>query len=189
MDFNDLIKKRASVRSYSSNKIKIEDILELIDTANLSPTPGNLGILRYIIIEDPDKIYQISEACQQRFIANAPFIIIVCSDSKECNIMYDTRAKKYVSQHAGAAIQTLLLKITDMDLASCWIGAFSESTIKDLLAIPDNIEIEAIIPVAYESKVSHTKQKRKPSLEKRVYFEKWKNKYKLSPSKIRRDDV
>jgi nitroreductase len=187
MEFNNVIEKRASVRTFSYKKPGTEEIIELIEAANLSPTPGNLPILKYIVIEDKEKISTIAQACQQKFIAEAPIVIIICSNKKDCEMMYDTRADKYIKQHTGAAIENLLLKATDIGLASCWVGAFVESTIKDMLAIPDNIEIEAILPVGYDTK--NTKQKRKPSLDKRLYFEMWKNKFKLPPSKIRRDDV
>lgn len=189
MEFNDLIKKRASVRNFSFKKPDMEDIIKIIQAANLSPAPGNIPLLSYIIIEDKEIISQISDACQQKFIKDAPYLVVVCSDKKNCEKLYDERTDKYIKHHAGAAIENFLLKTTDMGLASCWVGAFSDFTIKNLLAIPDNIDIEAIFPVGYESNNSHTKQKTKPPLEKRIWFEKYKNKFQMTPSKIRRDDT
>ena len=47
MDFDKVVKKRASVRKFSSKKPKPEKITELIKTANLAPAPGNLNILMF----------------------------------------------------------------------------------------------------------------------------------------------
>ena len=46
MDFNKVIKQRSSIRRYSDKKPKIEDVVKLIDAANLAPSPGNLPILQ-----------------------------------------------------------------------------------------------------------------------------------------------
>jgi nitroreductase len=183
MSFENLAKKRASIRKYyPTKKIKIEELMKIIQVGNLAPSPGNLAIIKYLVVQDPIKIEKIAEACRQEFIKDSPYLILICSESKDIEIMYDKRAKKYVKQHVGAAIENMLLYITEMGLASCWIGAFSDLTIKNLLSIPDSVEIEAILPIANQSKLDHTKQKRKPSLLKRIFFESWGNGY-LKPEK------
>ncbi len=184
MDFDKVIKKRASIKNYSDKKPKYDKIINAIEAANLAPSPGNIPILHFIIVEDKEKINEIAEACQQPFIKKAPVIVAICSDSKKTNMMYDKRTEKYIKQHAGAAIENFLLKITDMKLASCWVGAFVNMEIKSALKIPENIDIEAILPIAYPSKVDKTNQKPKTNLGNICFFEEYKNKYKKKPIKI-----
>ena len=184
MDFSTIIKNRASIRNYSDKKPKYEEIIDAVEAANLAPSPGNLPILKFIIVEDEELINKIAQACQQEFIKTALVLVVVCSDSKKIKIMYDKRADKYIKQQAGAAIENFLLKITDMKLASCWTGAFSDITIKNALKIPDNIEVEAVLPIAYPNKTDKTKQKPKPNLGNIVYFETYGNKYKKPIRKI-----
>ena len=175
MDFETLAKKRASIRRYSDKKPKIETLIKIIEIANTAPSPGNLAIMKYILVQDQEKILRIAEACGQNFIADSPYLIVICSESKDIEIMYDKRAKKYVKQHVGAAIENMLLYITELGLASCWVGAYSDLTIKNILRIPEPIEIEAILPIAYQLKIDKTTQKKKPTISKRVYFEEWGN--------------
>lgn len=189
MEFDKLIRKRASIRKYSSQKVDVLKVIDAIESANLSPSPGNLPILRYIIIEDKNKIQEIAKACMQDFIADAPLIVVACSNSKRAEILYKERARKYITQHSGAAIENFLLKITDLGLASCWIGAFSDIILKRILKIPDSIEIEAVLPVAYQSKADSTKQKPKSSLDGKIFFNVWGNRAQVPVKKIRRDDV
>ena len=184
MNLDKAIKTRASIKNYSDKKPSELKILDAIEAANLAPSPGNLNILKFIIIEDSEKIDKIAQACQQPFIKKAQIIVAVCSDSKKIDIMYDKRADKYIKQYVGAAIENFLLKITDMGLASCWVGAFSEITIKNTLKIPDNIEVQAILPIAYKSKTDKTKQKPKTNIGNIIYFETWDNKYKNKERKI-----
>jgi len=184
MNLDKTLKTRASIKNYSDKKPKYDKIIDAIEAANLAPSPGNLSILRFVIVEDEEKIGKIAQACKQNFIKKAQVLAILCSDSKKTKIMFDKRADKYIKQHTGAAIENFLLKITDMGLASCWIGAFSEVTIKDELKIPNEITVEAVLPIAYPHKTDKTKQKSKTNLGNIVFFGEYGNKYKKPIRKI-----
>jgi len=184
MDFNKVIKKRASIKDYSNKKPKYDKVIDAIEAANLAPSPGNLSILRYIIVEDKEKIRVIADACQQDFIKDVGVLVVVCSVSNKVGLMYDKRTEKYIKQHAGAAIENFLLKITEMKLASCWVGAFSEITVKNILGVPEDADVEAILPIAYQSKADKTIQKPKIELGRIVYFDRYKNKYKKPVKKV-----
>jgi len=189
MEYDDVMRERASVKNYSSKRPDILMVMDCLEAANLAPTPGNLGLLKYTIVENQEKKDEIASACQQPFIANAPYLVVVCTNIKDAELMFDKRAKKYATQHAGAAIENFLLKITELGLVSCWIGAFSDRMIKDTLSIPDDIEIEAILPVAYRPTSDHTVQKRKHTLDARVFFEKYGNKFRKAKEKVRFADI
>ena len=163
--------------------------MEIIDASNLAPSPGNLDIIRYLIVEDFDTKEKISEACRQPFIKDAPFLVVICSDITRVKIMYGERAEKYTRQTAGAVIENFLLKAVNNGFVSCWIGAFDDNIVKEILSIPESIEVEAILPVAYKHKLDKTKQKEKPNLINRVFFHSYKNKFYKLPEKVRRDDI
>jgi nitroreductase len=185
MNLNSAIKKRASIREFSLKKVKYDKIIDIIEAGNLAPSPGNLSIISFIIIEDEETIKEIAKACQQNFISKAQFVIAVISDSKTAKKFYDERAEKYVPQHSGAVIENMLLKITDVGLATCWVGAFSDLTLKRTLKLPDveNIKVEAILPIGYPSNIKSFEQKPKTHLGNVVFFEEWGNQYQKAPAK------
>ena len=185
MDFDKTIKTRASIRNYSDKEVKHDKIIDAIEAASLAPSPGNLSFLKYIIVDDEETKTKIAQACQQYFISSAPFLVVICSEKDNVERMYDKRANIYLRQTAGASIENFLLKITEMKLASCWIGAFSETTIKNILKIPEDVEVEAILPIAYPSKTDKSKQKPKPNLGNIVFFEKYGNKFQRPKEKVR----
>jgi nitroreductase len=189
MEFNDVIKKRASVRNYGLKKPNVELVIKAIESSNLAPSPGNLDIIRWVIVEDKNKIDKIAEASQQEFIKQSQVLVVFCSNQKKAESIYDDRAEKYIRQHAGAAIENFLLKITELGLATCWIGAYVDESIKGILGIPGNVEIEAIFPIGYQAKLCKTKQKPKVSIFERVFFEKWGNRYHFPLEKVRREDI
>ena len=176
MDFNSVIEKRHSSRSFKPKKADWRSILEAIDSALKAPFADNRCNLKFIIIENPSSIKKMAELSNQLWISESLSLIIVCSDDTNLENMHKERGRIYSRQQAGAAIENLLLKLTDLGLSSCWIGAYSDEMIKQTLNIPQHIQIEALIPVGYEKKKEA--KKRKSSLENHLYWEEWGNKHK-----------
>jgi len=187
MELDKAIKKRTSIKKFSNKKPDWRDILEAIDAARLAPMAGNIYSLRFLIIDDKNKIQSISDCCQQDFVSQAPYLIIVCSDEKKTKNSFEERADKYLRQQAGAAIQNFLLKIEESGLATCWVGHLSEKLIKEKLGIPNEIEIEAVLPIGYESKEKGSKKRTKDKidLDRILYFNSWGNRKMGSPKVVK----
>jgi len=188
MELQKALETRASVKRFSSKKPDISKIMEAIYAANMAPTAGNLHILKYIIVENSETIEKIAEACQQEFIKNAPYVVVICSDLSQLRRMYDARAEKYLRHNAGAAAENFLLKITDLGLGSTLVGAFSEPTLKNLLNIPEKVNIEVVLPVGYEMFPGKTKPRFRQTLINKVFANSWRSKYRHF-AKVRRVDV
>lgn len=175
MDINKAMKERHSVRKFTSKQVDWKDILEAIDYARLAPLAGNIQTMKFVIVDDKEKIRQIADACQQQFVSQASYVLVLCSDPQQIERSYGSRANMYIRQQAGACIENFMLKITELGLASCWIGAFVDSQIRKTLTIPDNIIVEAVLPIGYE--FGKTKQRIKPDLQNMMFFNKWKAKF------------
>ena len=151
MNFDKVIKERHSVRSFKkTKKPDYKKIIEIIEAGTLAPLAGNMFSIKYLVVADKEKIGKIAEACQQDFVGEVAFLIVVCSDRKPLDKHYYERGKIYSRQQAGASVENMLLKATELGLASCWVGAFSDETIRHILNIPDDIELEAVLPIGYE---------------------------------------
>ncbi len=175
MDLDKAIKERRSVRKFKTRKPDYLKVLEAMEAANKAPLAGNIPTLKFILVSDQEKIQQLAEAATQDFVANVHYVVVFCSDSTNCTRTYEERGDLYSKQQAGAAIENFLLKITDLKLATCWVGAFSEQTVKRILQIPQNIRVEGIFPIGYE--MGSVKQRTKSSMDSITYFNFWGNKY------------
>ncbi|MEM4259313.1 MAG: nitroreductase family protein [Candidatus Pacearchaeota archaeon] len=172
MDFNRVIEARHSSRAFKQKKVKFSDILEAIDAAIKGPFAGNYNNLKFIIVEEEKTIKTLAKHANQTWINEAPAVVVVCADDTHLENQYGKRGCDYSRQQAGAAINTLILKLTDLGINSCWVGSFDYEIIKELLKIPQNIHIEAIIPVGYER--GKPKKERKQELETVLRWEDYK---------------
>jgi nitroreductase len=168
MDLDKTIKERRSVRKFKSAKPDWRDIIECIDAMRYAPMAGNNFSIKVILVDEEDKIQELAETAQQPFIAQANYVLVVCTTPSRTEISYGERGKIYLKQQAGAAIQNFLLKITEKKLSSCWIGHFAETQVKRTLSIPEDVHVEALLPVGYAFK--KPEQKRKIELDAFLYF-------------------
>lgn len=176
MELDKAIKERHSVRSFKKGiKIDYKKIIDIVEAGRYAPAAGNAVCTKYIMVWDKDKIRELGEASQQKFVGDAEWIIVVCSDKQFVKKLYLDRTDKYTKQQAGASIENMLLKAVDLGLASCWIGAFSDEIVRRVLKIPDDVEVEALLPIGKE--LGKSKDQYKPDPEGIYYFNEWKNKF------------
>jgi len=175
MELDKTIKERRSVRKFKEKKPNWRDILDCVDGMRYSPMAGGNFTLKFILVDDKDKIEKLAEAAQQDFISQTDYVLVVCSNPSRTVNAYEKRGEIYCRQQAGAAIQTFLLKITEAGLATCWIGHFIDEQVKRILKIPEKINVEAMFPVGYEFKKPVTKRI-KSDLDIDLYFNEYKNK-------------
>jgi len=153
MDLKTAIQKRQSVRSFRSTPIPQQVLEEILIDANQAPSAGNLQARDFIIVNDQHIKDQLcAAASQQIFLAEAPIVIVVCANQKRIS-SYGTRGKElYCVQDATAAVEHILLAAVDHGLGSCWVGAFNEKEVSDILRVPSYVRPVAMIPLGFPKK-------------------------------------
>lgn len=144
-----VIKERRSVRAYSPEPVPEEDILKILDAARWAPSAGNLQPWRFIVVTDSKLKEDIAYAAYgQLWMATAPVIIVVCAVPEESSWRYGERGEKlYCIQDTAAAIQNILLAAHALGYGTCWVGAFSEDEVREILNIPKNVRPVALITI------------------------------------------
>ena len=151
-DFWEVLKKRHCTREFDSQKeVEDEKIERIIEAAKMAPSAGGMRDWHFEVVKDSAKKTKLAQAALgQMFIAEAPVVIVVCSDLKIAEEHYKERGVNlYSIQDAAVACQNLFLAATALDLAACWVGAFDEKEVKNTLEIPEHIRPLVILPVGY----------------------------------------
>lgn len=105
-----------------------------------------------MVRRDDLKAQLVQAAHDQDFLAAAPVCIVVCADTARSASRYRERgAELYCLQDTATAAQNLLLTATAYGLGSCWVGAFDEERVKEILGLDGSLRPVALIPVGYPS--------------------------------------
>jgi nitroreductase len=173
METLECIKARASVRSFKPEPVSEEAIGKILEAAVNAPSAGNVQDWEFVIVKDSKGKKALSDAAYgQGFLAQAPVVIVVCSDLKGVFSAYGERGKNlYSIQDTAAAAMCLMLAACDLGLGTCWVGAFSEGKVASLLNLPENVRPLAIIPLGYPA--GGPKKPARLGLKKAVHSEKY----------------
>lgn len=150
MECMEVIKGRRSIRKFKDRSVGKEIIEQLLNAAQMAPSAGNLQARDFIIVSDKITKQKLSKsALGQSFIEQAPVVIVVAANIERSSRIYKSRGELYAIQDATASIQNMLLTAHSMGLGACWVGAFDENRVSELLCIPGKTLPVAIIPVGY----------------------------------------
>ena len=149
MDVFEAIKKRRSVRAYTSEEVSEEDVERLIEAARWAPSAGNIQPWEFVIVTNAETKRRLSDAAlHQTFIEEAPVVIVVCADVARSSWGYGSRgANLYCLQDTAAATENMLLAAQALGLATCWVGAFHEDEVVKVVNTPRNVRPVAIVSI------------------------------------------
>ncbi|MBN2532153.1 MAG: nitroreductase family protein [Spirochaetales bacterium] len=148
-----LMQQRKSIRSFNPDKeIASSDVKLILEAGRLAPSAGNMQTWHFFLIKDREKKRMIADAAYgQSFISDAPLVIVVAIDKIRATRGYGNRGLYlYGIQDTAAAIEHILLAARALKIGSCWVGAFNEEKLENVLYIDrDHYRTVAIIPLGY----------------------------------------
>ena len=169
MDVFEAIKIRKSVRAYDSRLIPNEILLRILEAGRLAPSAGNVQPWHFIVVTDGEKRKRLAQARYARFLAESPVVIVGCGDQKA--------SPRWYMVDVTIALEHMVLIATNEGLGTCWIGSFNEDEIREMLKIPENFRVVALLAIGYSrkkfdlaGKLLHFVRRRK-KLKKIVSFE------------------
>ena len=150
MEIDEAIRNRRSIRSYQAKPVEAAKLERILEAARWAPSAGNLQSVEYIVVKSLGTRKLLSEAALgQEQITEAPVSIVVCCNFSKIS-HYGQRGKElYSLQESGACVQNLMLEAHALGLGTCWIGAFEESKVREILNIRDSARPVAIITLGY----------------------------------------
>jgi nitroreductase len=177
MDALECIATRRTIRKFLDIPVEFEKVGNVLDAGRYAPSAGNLQDWKFILVTDDKMRQEVAKACVEQFwLATAPVIIIVCTEPERTKRFYGKSGEKYSIQNGAAVVQNMLLAAHAEGLGSCWVGAFEDEAIKRLFNIPDDVLVQAIVPLGYpDEKVP---MPLRYTLENVTYIEAWGNRIK-----------
>ncbi len=155
MDLFEAIYRRQSIRSFEDKDVSDEVIKRLIAAACQAPSAGNLQTWRFYVVRERESKEELARAAlNQRFVSQAPVVVVVCADLALAAAGYGERGVElYAIQDTAAAVENLLLAAYGEGLGTCWVGSFDEEEVREILRIPSSWRPVAIIPIGYPRRV------------------------------------
>jgi nitroreductase len=145
-EFLEFLAGRSSVREYDASELHERDLVFLLDCASTAPSAGNLEAWDVVLVRDPELREALSGAAfGQSHVLSAPALFVLCANYVRSMSRYGERGILYAVQDATIAGTYLLLAAHALRLVSCWVGAFDEEEVRNIIGLPNHVRPVAII--------------------------------------------
>jgi len=147
----ELLRARRSIRKYTNKTIEPEKIEILKEAVLRSPSSRNIDPWEFIFVTDRELLVKLSRSKPHgaKFLEGAALGIVVCADGSKSDVCVE-----------DCSIVSILVQMVaqSIGLGSCWIQIrkrmFDGTTtsgryIKNLLNMPEQIEVESIVAIGY----------------------------------------
>ena len=151
MDFETVVKRRRMCREYLDKDVPREKVGRILDVASRYPSAGHTEPQEFIVMRDRRVREDLARAALgQRFVARAPLVIVVVSDTRRSARRYGERGVRLYSVIDGAFVAMLiLLAVVDEGLGACFVAAFYDREVQQVLGLPQHIRPIGVIPIGY----------------------------------------
>ncbi len=170
MTVMESIKGRFSVRKYTSEPVNSLDLATILEVARLSQSAKNFQDWRFIVVKDEFMRKKLMSAAKnQSFVGEAPVVIVCCG----INIDYVMTCGQHTYNiDVAIAMAHMGLAAHELKLGTCFVGAFYEDQVKELLGIPkEGVRVVGLLTLGHPA-VEIPEKKREP-ISTIIRYEKW----------------
>lgn len=157
MELTQAMNERRSIRKYQNRPVEEETVRELIEAAILAPSWKNMQTSRYYAAITPEKRNQVWEALPEFNRSNtkdAPVLIVTTIVLNKVGFNKDGSSVNELGNgwgyyDCGLHNMNLMLKAAELGLGTLIMGMRDADALKQILNIPENESVVAVISVGY----------------------------------------
>lgn len=169
------ILNRKSVRKYTKEEVKKEQLEMLVRAGMAAPSARNSQPWLFFVINDRAILDNLAKQLPNaKMLLNAKAAIVVCGNLQKA---LEGDGREFWVQDCSAATQNILLTAESMGLGAVWTGAYPRketvNIIKVELGLPEHIVPLNVIPIGWQTGEEKPKQK---YTEENVRWNKWEDK-------------
>ncbi|MCE7740501.1 MAG: nitroreductase family protein [Candidatus Heimdallarchaeota archaeon] len=165
-DALELLKSRRSIRKYKNQPVEEEKIQKCLEAAQWAPSASNKQPWEFLIVTEERIRQKLSEIHPYaKFVAESPVVFVPLTNP-------DVHQKYHMSDSALATLQ-FMIEAHSLGLGTCWagvIGASIEPEIKELLGVPEHLNVLGLVATGYAGEEPTRTRKELDTL---VHYEKY----------------
>ncbi len=169
MSVQNIIRLRRSVRSYLPTAVTADQLQAVLEAGRLAPSASNRQDWKFLVVREVETRKKLVAACHnQEFIGQAPVVIVACSTNPTRQMSCGWKAAPV---DLAIAVDHMTLVARELELGTCWIGAFDQQAVKDVLGIPEEVGVVTLTPLGRPQ--SWPEPRPRKSFEEVVIHETW----------------
>ncbi len=169
MEVYEALWTRLTVRRFKPDPVPDEIVQKLLQVAWWAPSSRNQQPWHFIVIRDRETLMKIGTiSTYGPFLKDAPVAIAIAMENADRPEL-----------DAGRALQQMELLAWSEGMGTCFVSCHEPEqnrAIKDILSIPDHIELVTVMPFGYRDERIKGKRRRRNPLDEMAHAERYGHK-------------
>jgi nitroreductase len=174
MELMEAIRKRNSIRAYKNQPVPEDKLQKVLEAARLAPSGRNAQDRKFVVVRDKALRQALGRATGgQPHVLAAPVIIAAVATDPESTMPCGVLAYPV---DLAIAIDHMTLAATDLGLGTCWIGAFSQERVKNILGVPERLKVVSLLTLGYPNETGRPKIRK--TLEEIICYDRYEHPFR-----------
>ncbi len=152
MDFYEVVRKRRSVRGFTSDPISRESLQRIGEALRVTPSACNLQPWEFRVVLNAEMRRRICAVYTQPWLAEAPAIVVAIGNPDAA--WKRREGGSSIDIDIGIAMEHVVLAAEAEGLATCWICAYEVDKMNKALGVTPPLTCLAISPLGTAAKTS-----------------------------------
>ncbi len=146
MEFEEIIRKRTSVRKFSNKKLEQEKLNKILEAGRLAPTAKNNQPIKIYVVQSKEGLEKIDKASRCRYGANT--VLIICGNKEEAY-----HKGEYTTYEMDSCIVAthMMLEATNVGVDNIWVESFDGNILIEEFSIPAEYTPVCLLPLGYKA--------------------------------------
>lgn len=166
-EFKEMCLRRQTCREFTDAPVEHEKLVAIVDAARLAPSGCNAQPWSFVVAEKKDTVKQLAECVHQMgmnpYAAQCQAFVVFVEETAtlmpKISCIIDNQY--FAKGDLGASVAYLCLEAASQGLGTCQFGIFDRVKIREILGIPKEKQINALIGIGYPAKPEIRAKQRK----------------------------
>jgi nitroreductase len=170
---DQLLARRRMIRKFRPDPVSDELVRRIVRAAMRAPSAGHTQPWNYVVVRDAAMRRRLARAAlSQMFVADAPVVVVPCADRSRSRGRYGPReGDHYALVDTAFSSLLLLLAVAEEGLGACFVGAFDEEQVSQVLDLPPLVRPLAVVPIGVPAERPRRLKLR--ALDDALHVERW----------------
>ena len=157
-----IIKERRSIRKYQDKDVPEERLQQVLESVRWAPSWANTQCWEVIVVKDQERKERLKATLSEtnparNAVVQAPVVLVLCGKLERSGYYKGQTSTKFGDWFMfdlGLATQTLCLTAHDLGMGTVIIGLLDHDKAREVVGVPGDSELVALIPLGYPAKTS-----------------------------------
>lgn len=131
------------MRQYEKKSVPPTELNLVLEAGRQAPSADNVQPWHFIVVTDRALKEKLSRRPYSSFIKDSAFTIA------GCGYVGSEDGRQWSTVETAIALQNMVITAWALGIGSCWIGDFQQREVKELLHIPVDWKVVALISFGY----------------------------------------